>query len=71
AQVAELKAQVDAIRALRGEMNLSPAQRVPLIAQGDAAILSANSPYLASLCKLENVDIVDQLPTDAGAPVQV
>ncbi|MBQ0215968.1 valine--tRNA ligase [Alcaligenes faecalis] len=71
AQVAELKAQVDAIRALRGEMNLSPAQRVPLIAQGDAAILSANSPYLASLCKLESVDIVDQLPTDAGAPVQV
>ncbi|WP_321286091.1 valine--tRNA ligase [Alcaligenes phenolicus] len=71
AQVAELKAQVDAIRALRGEMNLSPAQRVPLVAQGDAAILSANSPYLASLCKLESVDIVDQLPTDAGAPVQV
>ncbi len=71
AQVAELKAQVDAIRALRGEMNISPAQRVPLIAQGDAAILKANSPYLAALCKLENVDIVDQLPTDAGAPVQV
>lgn len=71
AQVAELKAQVDAIRALRGEMNLSPAQRVPLVAQGDAAILSANSPYLASLCKLESVEIVDQLPTDAGAPVQV
>lgn len=71
AQVAELKAQVDAIRALRGEMNLSPAQRVPLVAQGDAAILSANRPYLASLCKLESVDIVEQLPTDAGAPVQV
>lgn len=71
AQVAELKAQVDAIRALRGEMNLSPAQRVPLVAQGDAAILSANSLYLASLCKLESVEIVDQLPTDAGAPVQV
>ncbi len=71
AQVAELKAQVDAIRALRGEMNLSPAQRVPLVAQGDAATLSANSPYLASLCKLESVDIVEQLPTDAGAPVQV
>ncbi|MGE8519532.1 MAG: valine--tRNA ligase [Alcaligenes faecalis] len=71
AQVAELKAQVDAIRALRGEMNLSPAQRVPLVAQGDAAILSTNSPYLASLCKLESVDIVEQLPTDAGAPVQV
>ncbi|MCH1878151.1 valine--tRNA ligase [Alcaligenes ammonioxydans] len=71
AQVAELKAQVDAIRALRGEMNISPAQRVPLIAQGDAATLKANSPYLAALGKLESVEIVDQLPTDAGAPVQV
>lgn len=71
AQVAELKAQVDAIRALRGEMSISPAQRVPLIAQGDAEILKANSPYLAALGKLESVAIVDQLPTDAGAPVQV
>ncbi|MGO3711416.1 valine--tRNA ligase [Alcaligenes aquatilis] len=71
AQVAELKAQVDAIRALRGEMNISPAQRVPLIAQGNADTLKANSPYLATLGKLESVEIVDQLPTDAGAPVQV
>ncbi|ASR90041.1 valine--tRNA ligase [Alcaligenes faecalis] len=71
AQVAELKAQVDAIRALRGEMNISPAQRVPLIAQGNAETLKANSPYLAALGKLESVEIVDQLPTDAGAPVQV
>ncbi|MGO1253077.1 MAG: valine--tRNA ligase [Alcaligenes aquatilis] len=70
-QVAELKAQVDAIRALRGEMNISPAQRVPLIAQGNAETLQANSPYLAALGKLESVEIVDQLPTDAGAPVQV
>ncbi|WP_406612010.1 valine--tRNA ligase [Alcaligenes aquatilis] len=71
AQVAELKAQVDAIRALRGEMHISPAQRVPLIAQGNAETLKANSPYLAALGKLESVEIVDQLPTDAGAPVQV
>ncbi|AYR19784.1 valine--tRNA ligase [Alcaligenes faecalis] len=70
-QVTELKAQVDAIRALRGEMNISPAQRVPLIAQGNAETLQANSPYLAALGKLESVEIVDQLPTDAGAPVQV
>ena len=70
AQVAELKLQVEAVRALRGEMNLSPAQRVPLIAQGDRAVLQANSLYLAALAKLENVDIVDSLP-DVGAPVQV
>jgi len=70
AQVAELKAQVEAVRALRGEMNLSPAQRVPLVAQGDPQVLAANAPYLAALAKLENVDIVARLP-DAGAPVQV
>ncbi|SHG83511.1 valine--tRNA ligase [Pollutimonas bauzanensis] len=70
AQVAELKAQVEAVRALRGEMSLSPAQRVPLIAQGDRAVLQANSMYLAALAKLDNVDIVDHLP-DVGAPVQV
>jgi len=55
---------------LRGEMNLSPAQRVPLIALGDASTLAANSPYLAALGKLENVEIVSDLP-DLGAPVQV
>jgi valyl-tRNA synthetase len=70
AQVAELKAQIDAVRALRGEMNLSPAQRVPLIALGDPGVLAANSPYLAALAKLENVEIVKALP-DVGAPVQV
>lgn len=70
AEVADLKAQVEAVRALRGEMNLSPAQKAPLIAQGDAGILTRNAPYLAALAKLTQVDVVDTLP-DAGAPVQV
>ena len=70
AAVAELKAQVEAVRALRGEMNLSPAQKAPLIAQGDAAMLQRNAPYLAALARLSQVDIVTQLP-DVGAPVQV
>jgi valyl-tRNA synthetase len=70
ARIAELKAQVDAVRALRGEMNLSPAQRVPLVAQGDAAVLQANAPYLTALAKLEGVEVVDTLP-DVGAPVQI
>ncbi|HEY9280105.1 MAG TPA: valine--tRNA ligase [Eoetvoesiella sp.] len=70
AKVAELKAQIEAIRALRGEMNLSPAQRAPLIALGDQDTLQRNSPYLASLAKLSGVEIVNQLP-DVGAPVQV
>ncbi|MFT0548005.1 valine--tRNA ligase [Allopusillimonas ginsengisoli] len=70
ARIADLKAQVDAIRALRGEMNLSPAQRAPLIAQGDRDALAANRPYLIALAKLESVDIVEQLP-QVGAPVQI
>lgn len=70
AEVAELKAQIEAVRALRGEMGLSPAQRVPLVAQGDANLLRRNAPYLAALAKLSQVDVVDTLP-DAGAPVQV
>ena len=70
AQVAELKAQVEAVRALRGEMNLSPAQRVPLIAQGQREVLQANGMYLTALAKLEGVEIVEQLP-DVGAPVQI
>lgn len=70
AQIAELKAQVEAVRALRGEMNLSPAQRVPLIALGERAVLERNRPYLAALAKLSEVSLVEQLP-DIGAPVQV
>ncbi|WP_442592392.1 valine--tRNA ligase [Parapusillimonas sp. JC17] len=70
ARVAGLKAQIEAVRALRGEMNLSPAQRVPLIAQGEQGILAENSMYLMALAKLESVEIVDQLPS-IGAPVQV
>ena len=70
ADVAELKAQVEAVRA-RGEMSLSPAQKVPLYAQGeDRNMLKRNAPYLAALAKLSQVDVLDALP-DAGAPVQV
>ncbi|HTJ99267.1 MAG TPA: valine--tRNA ligase, partial [Bordetella sp.] len=68
--VAELKAQIEAVRALRGEMSLSPAQKVPLIAHGPADLLARNAPYLAALARLTQVDVVDTLP-DVGAPVQV
>ena len=44
ARVAELKAMTYACRNLRGEMNISPAQRLPLIAAGDAATLEAYAP---------------------------
>jgi valyl-tRNA synthetase len=69
-EIDALKAQIEAIRALRGAMNLAPAQRVPLIAMGDPQRLKRNAPYLAALTKLADVEIVDELP-DIGAPVQV
>ena len=70
AQIDLLKQQIDAIRALRGEMNLSPALRAPLIAQGPREMLLANAPYLQALAKLSAVEVVDTLVED-GSPVQV
>src|SRR5690606_34594094 len=71
AWVAGLQAVVDACRALRGEMGLSPAQRVPLVAEGDAQRLGAWAPYLRALARLSEVELVDALPTDSPAPVQI
>ncbi len=68
--VAQLKLMVDACRSLRGEMNISPAARVPLIATGDAAKLALYAPYLKALAKLEDVSIVSELP-EADAPVML
>jgi valyl-tRNA synthetase len=68
AWVALLKQTVDACRSLRGEMNVSPAQKVPLIAAGNAEALQACAPYLKALAKLSEVEIVADLP-EADAPV--
>ena len=66
-----LKSLTDACRNLRGEMQLSPAQKVPLILEGeDHARLSSFAPYLQALCKLSEVQIVAQLPA-SPAPVSV
>jgi valyl-tRNA synthetase len=58
AWVKKLKLLIDACRNLRGEMQISPATKVPLIIQGNSEELTAYSPYLLSLAKLSKV-IVD------------
>lgn len=69
-RVVLLKGQIEAVRALRGEMNLSPAARVPLIAKGPQGMLNENAGYIAALAKLSGVEVVTELPDD-GSPVQV
>jgi valyl-tRNA synthetase len=68
AWVATLKQAVDACRSLRGEMGVSPAQRVPLVAAGNQAQLQVFAPYLKALAKLAEVEIVTELP-EVDAPV--
>jgi valyl-tRNA synthetase len=72
--MAELKVMTDACRNLRGEMQLSPALRVPLIMEANnaeqTARLQSFAPYLQSLGKLSEVSVVDKLP-DSPAPVSI
>ncbi|RCS56459.1 valine--tRNA ligase [Parvibium lacunae] len=68
--MSQFKQVVDAVRALRSEMSLSPAQKVPLIASGEATQLHAIAPYLQALAKLSEVQVVDVLPA-SPAPVQI
>jgi valyl-tRNA synthetase len=63
AHVARLKSLVDACRNLRGEMNVSPATRLPLFAVAnnaqELAFLHSVSAVLKSLAKLSEVKIFD------------
>ncbi|PTR13783.1 valyl-tRNA synthetase [Nitrosospira sp. Nsp2] len=70
-RIHSLKEIVNACRTLRGEMNLSPASKVPLLAAGNAQTLADFSPYLMALAKLSSVEIMrDGLP-HAEAPVAI
>ena len=79
AYVGRIKQMVDACRALRGEMGVSPAQRLPLLAVAGSAegteFLRANADVLKNLAKLSEVKIFDDeaaWATEAqNAPVSV
>jgi valyl-tRNA synthetase len=74
AEVALMKQLVDAARNLRGEMNLSPAVRVPLAVSGPADRVHAYAPHLAALARLSEVKHVADLAQaaqGAAAPVAV
>jgi valyl-tRNA synthetase len=74
AWMTQLKSMTDACRNLRGEMQLSPAVRVPLLLQAEdtaeRAQLSSLAPYLQALGKLSEVQVVQALP-ESPAPVSV
>jgi valyl-tRNA synthetase len=59
AHVAKLKTLVDACRNLRGEMNVSPATRMPLYVLGDTAFMQSVAPVLQTLAKLSEVKVFE------------
>lgn len=71
AHVERLKSLVDACRTLRGEMGVSPAQRLPLYAVAGqaegAAFLRGAAPVLQALAKLSEVKVFDDEAAWAAA----
>jgi valyl-tRNA synthetase len=74
AWMARLKAVVGSVRALRSEMSLSPAERMPLLTTGDASFITQAAPILKALGKLSEVQVLDEAAfaqATAMAPVSV
>ena len=77
--VSKLKQLVDACRNLRGEMNVSPATRLPLFVfaqqASEAAFLRQSAPVLQALAKLNEVCVFDDeaawVAAAQAAPVAV
>ncbi len=67
AHVARLKSLVDACRTLRGEMNVSPATRLPLYVVGNTEFMRGAAPVLQALAKLSEVKVFDDEAAWAAA----
>ena len=57
--MATLKTMVEECRKLRGEMNISPAEKVPLIMIGNEEKIIGFKSYLLPLAKLDSIEIVN------------
>ena len=68
--VAQAKERINALRGLRSEMGLSPAQKVAGVSAGDAVSLMAFQPYAMALARLSSLEVVDDLPA-TDAPVAI
>ncbi|MDO4937752.1 MAG: class I tRNA ligase family protein, partial [Sutterellaceae bacterium] len=74
AQTALIKQMIDAVRNLRGEMQLPPSTRVPLVIEGDAATVETVKAYIAFLARLSevsHVESIDAVNEGAIAPVAI
>ena len=65
-----LKKMVIQCRSLRGEMNVSPAEKIPLAISGDKDILTEYEIYLKGLAKVNEIEYMDEL-ADKDAPVAI
>ncbi|MBT3826902.1 MAG: valine--tRNA ligase [Nitrosomonadales bacterium] len=65
-----LKKLIDNVRSLRSEMNISPANKIPLALSGNKNQLEEFVPYLMGLAKLSDAEITPELPKKE-APVAI
>ncbi|MCP9758771.1 valine--tRNA ligase [Aquitalea sp. S1-19] len=70
ARMDAFKDMVNAVRNLRGEMNLGPAVKAPLFVEG-ADDCADFLPYIKLLCRISEASIVTALPADSDAPVAI
>ncbi len=62
-EVAWIQALILAVRQIRGEMNINPSKRIPVLLQGasaeDRACLASHRPYLERLAGIDSITMLD------------